>query len=79
MEERERKLTIDAAVPLPDPDTLLAGLGQWTDETVDQEATYFDTADLRLTRAGVSLRFRSDDGWTVKTPTTADRSRDPAR
>ncbi len=74
MEERERKLTIDAAVPLPDPDTLFAGLGQWTDETVDQEATYFDTADLRLTRAGVSLRFRSDDGWTVKTPTTVDRS-----
>ena len=74
MEERERKLTIDATVPLPDPDTLFAGLGPWTDETVDQEATYFDTADLRLTRAGVSLRFRSDDGWTVKAPATADAS-----
>jgi CHAD domain-containing protein len=29
---------------------------------------YFDTSDLRLTRAGASLRYRSDDGWTVKLP-----------
>ena len=68
VEERERKLTIGADVALPDPASLFAELGSWTDETVEQVATYFDTADLRLTRAGASLRFRSDDGWTVKTP-----------
>jgi CHAD domain-containing protein len=29
---------------------------------------YYDTADLRLTRWGASLRFRFGDGWTVKLP-----------
>ena len=33
-----------------------------------QHAVYYDTSDLRLTRSGVSLRYRSDDGWTVKLP-----------
>ena len=37
-------------------------------DEVDQDAVYFDTPDLRLTRAGASLRYRSDDGWTVKVP-----------
>ena len=37
-------------------------------ETVRLDATYFDTADLRLARAGASLRFRNDEGWTVKLP-----------
>lgn len=50
------------------PTVLFEGLGRWSDDTVDQHAVYFDTDDLRLTRAGASLRFRSDDGWTVKTP-----------
>lgn len=27
---------------------------------------YYDTADLRLTRWGCSLRFRADEGWTLK-------------
>ncbi len=53
---------------VPPPDALFTDLGAWTVESVDQHALYFDTADLRLTRAGVSLRHRSDDGWTVKTP-----------
>ena len=36
-------------------------------------ATYYDTADLRLARAGASLRFRrgDDEPWTVKLPTDA--------
>ncbi len=55
---------------LPPIDQLLRGCGTWTTETITQDAVYFDTADLRLTRAGVSLRFRSDDGWTVKVPAT---------
>jgi CHAD domain-containing protein len=32
------------------------------------QATYFDTDDLRLARAGASLRYRNHDGWTVKLP-----------
>ncbi|MFM8305214.1 MAG: CHAD domain-containing protein [Actinomycetota bacterium] len=36
--------------------------------SVEQTATYYDTPDLRLARAGASLRYRDDDGWTVKLP-----------
>ena len=68
MQEREVKLLVDSDVVLPPTEELLAGLGRGTVEYVDQEAVYFDTPDLRLTRAGVSLRYRSDDGWTVKLP-----------
>lgn len=66
--ERETKLLVDPAVSLPPVDELLAGCGSWTTEVVTLTAVYFDTPDLRLTRSGVSLRFRSDDGWTVKLP-----------
>ena len=41
---------------------------------VEQTATYYDTADLRLSRAGASLRYRSDDGWTVKLATRPSSS-----
>lgn len=43
--------------------------------TADLEATYVDTDDLALTRAGVSLRRRTggdDEGWHLKLPTAAD-------
>lgn len=40
-----------------------------TDELV---ADYYDTTDLRLTRAGVSLRYRAPEGWTVKLPEDGD-------
>jgi inorganic triphosphatase YgiF len=35
------------------------------DTVVEQTATNYATTDLRLARAGASLRFRDDDGWTV--------------
>src|SRR5215207_4860184 len=41
-------------------------------DTLHQHATYYDSADYRLTRAGASLRHRDDDGWTVKLPQSAD-------
>ena len=41
---------------------------------IEQTATYYDTPDLRLARAGASLRFRDDDGWTVKLPVGDVRS-----
>jgi CHAD domain-containing protein len=36
------------------------------------EATYFDTDDLRLARFGSTLRYRNDEGWTVKLPVATD-------
>jgi len=33
---------------------------------------YYDTADLRLTRWGCSLRFRRGEGWTLKIPVPAE-------
>lgn len=38
--------------------------------------TYFDTADLRLTRMGATLRYRDEEGWTAKLPGRVD---DPVR
>ncbi len=72
MREREVKLTLPAGTTLPAPESLVDGLGDWSLEQVDQHATYFDTPDLALTRAGASLRYRSDDGWTVKIPRPRD-------
>src|SRR5205085_4563650 len=68
MREREVKLTLPSGTALPSPEMLVDGLGDWSLEQLDQDATYFDTHDLALTRAGASLRYRSDDGWTVKIP-----------
>ncbi len=67
MHEHEAKLLMEDA-PVPEPADLFAGLGEWADESIVLDATYFDTADLRLTRAGVSMRWRTDGAWTVKTP-----------
>jgi len=63
--EREYKFTVPADWPLPPLDDLCTADAA---TSVEQTATYYDTPDLRLTRAGASLRYRSDDGWTVKLP-----------
>jgi CHAD domain-containing protein len=68
MQEREVKLVVRNGVQLPSPRALLDGIGDWSVDEIEQDATYFDTRDLALTRAGASLRYRSDDGWTVKIP-----------
>ena len=36
--------------------------------------TYWDTPDLRLARWGASLRYRDDEGWTVKQPAAAEEA-----
>ncbi len=69
--EREVKLAVSpdfVLPPLTDPggDVFAA-----PDESFELHATYFDTADYRLSRAGASLRAR-DDGWTVKLPVGTD-------
>ncbi len=68
MPEREVKVSFSGRVAVS-PLDVVAGIGTCTVDEVDQVATYFDTDRLSLTRAGASLRFRSDDGWTVKLPT----------
>ena len=74
--EIERKYDVDATCAVPD---LLgvAGVSEVTPAVeFDQVATYFDTSDLRLLSAGVTLRRRSggvDDGWQLKLPADGDK------
>jgi CHAD domain-containing protein len=72
MVEREVKLGAASSFRLP----ALTGIAEDVDAEAKPElrlsATYFDTDDLRLTRWGVSLRYRSNDGWTVKLPHGGD-------
>ncbi len=69
--EDETKLTAPPGFALPSLDGLTPGTSTSVAPTRQLEAVYFDTDDLRLTRAGASLRHRSDGGgggWTVKLP-----------
>ena len=79
--ETERKYEADEGVKLPDPANLLGMAGGVGDERLQLEAVYFDTSDLRLLRAGVTLRRRvggPDEGWHLKLPSGTD-SRDEHR
>ncbi|HEY2949028.1 MAG TPA: CYTH and CHAD domain-containing protein [Micromonosporaceae bacterium] len=74
MVEEERKYEVDYRFAVPDLTGCLAEGGRVLDrEPVTLTATYFDTPDLRLARAGASLRFRRGDAepWTVKLPANA--------
>ncbi len=69
--ETEIKYEAGADVPLPAFDLLpqVAGTRRAASEQLDAE--YFDTADLRLIRAGITLRRRRgghDAGWHLKLP-----------
>lgn len=88
--EVERKYTAGARVVLPPLTELLAGTAALPDggtpvtsgeEVVQLVATYFDTDDLRLAGAGLTLRRRTggdDAGWHLKVPAGAD-TRDEVR
>jgi CHAD domain-containing protein len=74
-QEIERKYEAGPAVTLPG----LSGVQDVAQETdlpsEDLSAEYYDTGDLRLIRAGVTLRRRSgghDAGWHLKLPAGAD-------
>ena len=68
--ERELKFSVDADFRLPD--LTLAALPEVTKgKPVTLTATYYDTDDLRLARARVTLRRRTggkDAGWHLKLP-----------
>ncbi len=78
--EIERTYAVDPDASLPELTQLpeVATVGPALVDDLD--AVYFDTADLALTRAGVSLRRRTggpDEGWHLKVP--ADAGRDEIR
>ena len=68
--EREVKLAAWGGFVLPAFDDLAPDLSVEPLKTKKLDATYYDTRDLRLARAGVSLRHRlgDDPPWTVKLP-----------
>ncbi|MCW6009144.1 CYTH and CHAD domain-containing protein [Micromonospora sp. CPCC 205371] len=74
MLEEERKYEVDVRFAVPDLSDRLPAGGQVVEQApVTLTATYYDTPDLRLARAGVSLRHRRGDAepWTVKLPSDA--------
>ncbi|GAA3726509.1 CYTH and CHAD domain-containing protein [Plantactinospora mayteni] len=71
MLEEERKYDVDPEFTLPDLSGVVPdGVRVVELPPVTLTATYLDTTDLRLARAGVSLRHRKGDElpWTVKLP-----------
>ncbi|SIN37622.1 CYTH and CHAD domain-containing protein [Micromonospora cremea] len=73
MVEEEQKHEVDDAYVLPDLSTTSPAGGRVRAlPPVTLVARYLDTVDLRLARAGASLRHRRGDDlpWTVKLPTS---------
>jgi CHAD domain-containing protein len=68
--EREVKLAAWGGFTVPALDDLGPDVTVEALKTKKLDATYYDTRDLRLARAGVSLRHRlgDDPAWTVKLP-----------
>lgn len=69
--EHEVKLSAWPGFTLPDLDGVAEGARTRRRETIDLDATYFDTPDLRLGRRGITLRHRRRgprETWTVKLP-----------
>jgi CHAD domain-containing protein len=78
MLEEERKYEVEPRFALPDLSGCLPAGGRVLErQPVTLTATYYDTPDLRLARAGVSLRFRRGDAepWTVKLPSSVPGTR----
>ena len=80
--ESERKFSLgDGGGAAQLPDLVGAGRVASVDAVVahDMVAVYYDTADLRLAREGVTLRRReggADDGWHLKLPVGSTTDRD---
>jgi CHAD domain-containing protein len=70
--ERELKFTPGPSFRMPDLTTVSDAVSVEPADTLRLQAAYFDTTDLRLARAGASLRFRNDEGWTVKHKISSD-------
>jgi CHAD domain-containing protein len=74
--EIERKYDVDPGCRIPGVSKLPGTIRTAPVVELDQVATYYDTEDLRLLSAGVTLRRRTggvDDGWHLKLPASGDR------
>src|SRR5215468_6386304 len=79
MNETEAKYEAPAGRTLPDLDDLPQVAGTSGPDEEDLEAEYYDTSDLRLIRAGITLRRRrggDDAGWHLKLPVGTDTRRE---
>lgn len=77
--ETERKYDAGAGYALPDLAGLPGVAGVTAARTQRLTAIYFDTADLRLATAGITLRRRTggqDAGWHLKLPAGRDTRRE---
>lgn len=77
--ETEAKYDAPAGAALPDLDDLPQVAGTSGPDEEQLEAEYYDTADLRLIRAGITLRRRRgghDAGWHLKLPAGPDTRRE---
>lgn len=68
----ERELKLNAPVDFRLPDLSVGDLSVVVGSWRYLDAVYYDTADLRLTRWGCSLRHRTNEAWTVKLPPTGE-------
>jgi CHAD domain-containing protein len=72
--EREVKLPVPPTFEMPALDDIGGELRTVRHDDVDLDTVYYDAPDLRLIRAGASLRYREGRGWTAKLPTGGDTS-----
>lgn len=75
LREVERKYDADPGTRLPDLSGLPEVVSQSEPDELILEATYYDTEDLDLARAGITLRRRlggQDAGWHLKLPESPD-------
>jgi CHAD domain-containing protein len=73
--EIERKYEAESGIGVPALDTIPGVAATEGPQHETLEAVYYDTADLRLVRSGLTLRRReggSDEGWHLKVPTGED-------
>lgn len=66
--EQEVKLAVWPGFVLPDLDGVAEGVLAVPAAERRLEAVYYDTPDVRLARADITLRHRNDGGWTLKLP-----------
>jgi CHAD domain-containing protein len=66
--ERELQLSASHSLRLPTFDGVAEGIVAVAREPTRTLATYLDTDDFRLARAGVTLAHRTGEGWTLTLP-----------
>ncbi|HLK01215.1 MAG TPA: CYTH and CHAD domain-containing protein [Streptosporangiaceae bacterium] len=79
MNENEAKYDAPAGRAVPHLGGLPQVAGTSEPQEVQLEAEYYDTGDLRLFRAGITLRHRrggDDAGWRIKLPVSGKKCRE---